>query len=86
MPAPTLQLKPATSSDFNGDRKKGRALLNSCELSYALCPLDFVNDQARVLWTLLFMKAGHVNSFAEQMLRWEAKRGPWYMYASYTLF
>ena len=73
MPAPISQLKPATPSDFDGDRKRGRAFLNSCELFYALCPSDFVNDQARVLWTLSFMKTGRANSFAEQMLHWEAK-------------
>ena len=72
-PAPILRLKPATPSDFNGDRKRGHTFLNLCELFYALCPSDFVNVQACVLWTLSFMKTGCMNSFTEQMLHWEAK-------------
>ena len=85
-PAPILRPKPATPLDFDGDCtcKRGRAFLNSCELFYALCPSDFVNDQARVLWTLSFMKTGCVNSFVEQTLQWEARRGP--QYASYMAF
>ena len=75
-PAPISWLKPATPLDFNGDCKRGHTFLNSCELFYVLCPSDFVNDQACVLWTLSFMETGRTNSFAEQTLRWEAKRGP----------
>ena len=76
MAVPISWLKLATPLDFDGDRKKGRTFLNSCELFYTLCPLDFVNDQARVLWTLSFMKTGCTNSVVEQLLHWEAKRGP----------
>ena len=58
--------------------------LNSCELVYALCLSDFVNDHSRVLWTLSFMKTGRASSFVEQTLQWEARRAP--LYASYAVF
>ena len=76
LPAPISCLHPANPSDFDGDRSKGRTFLNSCELVYALRLSDFVNDHSHVLWMLSSMKTGCTSSFVEQMLQWEAKRGP----------
>ena len=83
MPALISCLHPANPSDFDGDRSKGRAFLNSCEL-YALCLSDFANDHSCVLWTLSFMKTGRANSFIEQTLQCEVRRGP--QYTSYAAF
>ena len=83
-PTPISRLHPANPSDFDGDRSKGRVFLNSCELVYTLCLSDFTNDHSHVLWTLSFMKTGRANSFIEQTLQWEARRGP--RYASYAAF
>jgi len=48
----THQLKPATPSEFTGDRTKGCAFLNSCDLYIGLAPTQFANDQARIYWVL----------------------------------
>ena len=51
-------LKPATLNDFDGDRLKGRAFLNSCRLYISLCENQFQDDQAKIHWALSFMKSG----------------------------
>ena len=39
-------LKPATPNEFDGDRLKGRAFLNSCRLYITLCEHQFQDEQA----------------------------------------
>src|SRR6202035_5372738 len=47
-------LKPASPSDFDGDRTKGRTFLNSCELYVTLAPHQFADDQAKIMWAFSF--------------------------------
>src|ERR1700720_2180820 len=51
-------LKPATPSEFDGDRLKGRAFLNSCQLYISLCEEQFRDAEAQIHWALSFMKSG----------------------------
>ena len=44
----TSRVRPASPSDFNGDRDRGRAFLNSCSIYFAICGDQFPNDQARI--------------------------------------
>jgi len=44
----THRLKPVTPSEFTGDRTKGHAFLNSCDLYIGLAPTQFANDQVRI--------------------------------------
>jgi hypothetical protein len=72
-PQSSHQLKPATPPDFSGDRKKGRAFLNTCNTYFRLCPQKFQSDQERILWVLSFMKEGRAAKWADQIFRWEEK-------------
>jgi hypothetical protein len=67
------RLKPGVPSDFDGDRSKGRAFLNSCDLYIRLCPQEFIDDQAKVHWVLSYMKSDRAATFADRVLRQEAK-------------
>ena len=52
VPNPTLsiasQVRPASPSDFDGDRDRGQAFLNSWSIYFAICGDHFSNDQARI--------------------------------------
>jgi hypothetical protein len=65
-------LKPATPNDFDGDRFKGRAFLNSCRLYISLCEDQFKDEQAKIHWALSFMKSGRAALYANSILRNEA--------------
>ena len=51
-------LKPALLSEFDGDRTKGMAFLNSCQVYICLCPNSFTDEQAKIVWAMSYMKAG----------------------------
>ena len=79
------RLKPGTPSDFDGDRTRGRAFLNSCELYFAMCASEFTNDQSKVLWMLSYMKSGRAAVFADRTLRYQSKNQS-LRYPTYELF
>jgi hypothetical protein len=62
-------IKPSCPNEFGGDRAKGQAFLNSCELYTALTPHQFADDHAKIMWALSFMKSGHAAHFVEQQMR-----------------
>jgi Retrotransposon gag protein/Zinc knuckle len=68
---PSRGLKPAAPNDFDGDRLKGRAFLNSCRLYISLCESQFRDGQAKVHWALSFMKSGRAALYANRILRKE---------------
>ena len=70
---PETKLKPSSPSDFDGDRKKGRAFLNSCELYYRLVPHQFSDEHVFIHWVISFMKSGRASLFADRVLRFESK-------------
>jgi hypothetical protein len=81
-PAPTVnkpdadsrrRIKPSPPAEFSGDRSKGRAFLNSCELYIRLAPHQFENDAAKVAWAYSYMKTGRAALFVDRMLRYEAR-------------
>ena len=69
------KLKPAPPSDFDGDRTKGRAFLNSCELYIRLSPDRFPNELAKVYWAFTYMKSDRAYAFADRAIRHEGKMG-----------
>jgi hypothetical protein len=76
-PIPTKQhrMKPAAPSEFNGDRAKGRAFLNSCLLYMTLCPDEFPTVEKRIHWILTFMKAGRAATWADRLMRYQELHG-----------
>lgn len=82
---PRSRLKPGVPTDFDGDRTKGRAFLNSCELYMHLCAAEFGDDQAKIHWVLSYMKIDRAATFADRVLRSEAKTNlP--RYAAWSIF
>jgi hypothetical protein len=62
-------LKPTTPNDFLGDRTKGRAFLNSCELYINLVPHQFVDDHTKIMWAFLFMKSDCATRFVDRQMQ-----------------
>ena len=67
--------KPATPSDFDGDRTKGRAFINSCVLYMTLCKDKFSDEQVKIHWVLSYMKSGRAATFADRVIRREERLG-----------
>jgi len=64
-------LKPALPSEFDGDRTKGMAFLNSCQVYIRLCPNSFMDEQAKIVWAMSYMKAGRAAKWSACVFRWE---------------
>src|SRR3979490_2012845 len=56
---------------FNGDWKKGRAFLTSCQLYMNLRRTEFTDEQDQIQWVLSYMKSGRAATFAQRTLRKE---------------
>ena len=69
------RLKPSPPSEFDGNRDKGRAFINSCKLYIALCKSEFTDDQVTIHWVLSFMKSGRAAVYANRLLRSEERWG-----------
>jgi len=63
----THGLKPALLSEFNGDRTKGMAFLNSCQVYICLCPNSFTDEQAKIIWAMSYMKAGRAAKWSARI-------------------
>jgi hypothetical protein len=59
-------IKPASLNEFMGDRTKGHAFFNSCELYAALASHHFADDHARIMWAFSFMKGGRAARFVNR--------------------
>jgi Retrotransposon gag protein/Zinc knuckle len=63
--------RPAAPPDFDGDRSKGTAFLNSCQTYVRLCPKEFVDDQMKIVWAMSYMKSGRAQKWTARIFRWE---------------
>jgi hypothetical protein len=63
------RIKPANPSEFSGDRTKGCAFLNSCNLYFALTPHQFADDHAKIMWVFSFMKNKRAAHFVDRNMR-----------------
>jgi hypothetical protein len=63
------------TSDFDGNRQKGRTFLNQCELYIKLCQTDFVDEMTMIHWALSYMKSGCMAMFAEEIVSHEMTEG-----------
>jgi hypothetical protein len=66
------RIKPATPGEFNGDRTKGRAFLNTCLLYMQLCQDEFPDAGARIHWILSYMKTDRAATWADRIIRFES--------------
>jgi hypothetical protein len=67
--------KPAAPADFEGDRTKGRAFLNSVQWYMRSRGHEFRDTDHKVAWTLSFMKSGRALTFVNQITRQTEKQG-----------
>jgi hypothetical protein len=72
-PPRRVEIKPANPSEFDGDREKRQAFLNSCDIYFMICSDLFPNEQARIHWALSFFKSDRAARFSNTVLRSEAK-------------
>src|SRR5215471_8580463 len=66
------KLKPATPNDFDGERTKGWAFLNSCNLYISLVPHQFPDKEKTVHWAISYMKTGCAALFTQRVIRYQA--------------
>jgi len=64
-------LKPALPSEFDGDHTKGMVFLNSCQVYIRLCLNPFTDKQAKIAWTMSYMKAGRAAKWSTHVFWWE---------------
>ena len=50
-------LKLALALEFDGDRTKGMAFVNLCQVYIRLCPNSFLDKQAKIVGAMSYMKA-----------------------------
>lgn len=68
---------PALPTEFDGDRTKGLAFLNSCQTYIRLCAGSFSDDQTKITWALSYMKSGRASKWAARVFKYEEdKRQP----------
>ena len=63
----------ALPSEFDGDRSRGQAFLNSCQTYIHLSPDSFFSDQTKITWVLSYMKSGRAEKWAARVFQWEEK-------------
>jgi len=64
-------IKLALLLEFDGDRTKGMAFLNSCQVYICLCLNSFMDKQAKIVWAMSYMKAGRAAKWSAHVFRWE---------------
>ena len=68
-----VKVRLATLTDFDRDRGKGCAFLNTSCLYFTIIGDLFPNDQACIHWVLSFFKLDHAACFANKVLQHETK-------------
>ena len=70
-PTPSIErrkpAKPSLPADFDGDRSKGKAFLQSCRTYIRLSPETFDSDTMKIVWAMSYMKSGR----AGRWVSWE---------------
>jgi Retrotransposon gag protein/Zinc knuckle len=64
-------VRPASPPEFDGDRAKGMAFLNSCQTYLRLCPREFADEQIKIVWAMSYMKSGRAQRWTARAFRWE---------------
>ncbi|GLB33349.1 putative retrotransposable element tf2 155 kda protein type 1-like [Lyophyllum shimeji] len=80
------RLRPAPPDSFDGEREKGRAFINSCDLYMSLTPDAFPDEQTRINWVLSYMKGGRAARFAARTLRYPNSHGGVPRFGAYAEF
>ena len=65
--------RPAVPPEFDGERSKGMAFLNSCQTYIRLCPREFPDEQTKIVWAMSYMKSGRAQKWTARIFRWEQR-------------
>jgi hypothetical protein len=68
-----FRARPANPPEFEGDRDKGSAFLNSCRTYIRLCPSEFPDEQTKIVWAMSYMKSGRAQKWTDRIFRWEQR-------------
>jgi Retrotransposon gag protein/Zinc knuckle len=63
--------RPAVPPEFDGERSKGLAFLNSCQTYIRLCPNEFPDEQAQIVWAMSYLKSGRAQKWTARIFQWE---------------
>jgi hypothetical protein len=66
-------VRPSPPPEFDGERSKGLAFLNSCQTYIRLCPQEFPDEQVKIMWAMSFMKSGRAQKWTARIFRWESQ-------------
>ena len=72
-PPKTHSVRPASPPEFDGERTKGMAFLNSCRTYLRLCPKEFADEQTKIVWAMSYMKSGRAQRWTAQIFHWESE-------------
>ena len=71
IPPKSHKAHPSMPTEFDGDRSKGIAYLNSCQTYIQLCPEDFADEQTKIIWAMSYMKSSRAQKWTARIFRWE---------------
>ena len=71
VPPKSRKARPLVPKEFDGDRSKGIAFLNSCQTYIRLCPKDFADEQTKIIWAMSYMKSGRAQKWTTRIFHWE---------------
>ena len=61
---PKNDLKPSPPPNFDGDRHKGKGFLNACQAYFRLHPDNFLDEQTKIQWAIMYMNQGRAQKWA----------------------
>ena len=67
-----LDLKPSPPPNFDGDRQKGKGLVNACQAYFCLRPDQFPDEQTKNQWAMTYMNQGRAQKWVNRVYHWEA--------------
>ena len=65
------KVRRSVPTEFDGDRSKGIAFLNSCQTYIQLCPKDFTDEQTKIIWAMSYMKSGRAQKWTARIFCWK---------------
>ena len=77
---------PTLPTEFDGERSRGQAFLNSVQTYMHLCSDSFHSDQVKITWTLSYMKSGRAAKWVAWVFRWEEENGGYSKFLDWDKF
>jgi hypothetical protein len=76
IPHPTTnfwsELKPALPPKYDGNRQHGQAFINACQAFFRLRSDQFLGEQIKIQWAMMYMSQGRAQKWVNRIYQWEA--------------